>query len=102
MFILFGSTLHDRQSCLACISFPSCFSSSLNRVYSADDDAANDDAVNDDAANDDAAAAGDDAYAQTVVPCEKGVVQVTGISLLCNSPYTYYWGNGANRNSRSM
>jgi hypothetical protein len=75
----------------------------LNRVYSADDDAANDDAVNDDAANDDAAnddaAAGDDAYAQAVVPCEKGVVQVTGISLLCNSPYTYYWGNGANRNS---
>jgi len=63
----------------------------LHAVYSADDDAAGDDNVQT-----------DDAYglsSQLVVPCEKGIVQVTGISLLCNSPYTYYWGNGANRNS---
>lgn len=67
----------------------------LNTVYSADDDAANDD---DDAANDDFYDA--EASSSAVVPCEKGVVQVTSISLLCNSPYTYYWGNGANRDSQ--
>lgn len=69
------------------------------------------------AANDDAAAAGDDGYyadgddgssntasaystGAKVEPCEKGVVQVTSISLLCNSPYTFYYGNGANRQSQ--
>lgn len=68
--------------------------------------------------NDDAAAAtGDDGYyyatdddgstsssssssGSKVVACEKGVVQVTSISLLCNSPYTFYYGNGANRQSQ--
>lgn len=35
-----------------------------------------------------------------VQPCEKGVVQVTSIDLLCNSPYTFYYGNGANRQSQ--
>ena len=69
------------------------FFSALHAAHCANDDAHN--------ANDDGAA-GDDVYSssiQAVEPCEKGVVQVTGISLLCNSPYTYYWGNGANRNS---
>jgi hypothetical protein len=68
------------------------------------------------AANDDAAAGDDGYYANgddgssntasvystgaKVEPCEKGVVQVTSISLLCNSPYTFYYGNGANRQSQ--
>ena len=44
---------------------------------------------------------GDSSYStgSKVEPCEKGVVQVTSISLLCNSPYTFYYGNGANRQS---
>jgi hypothetical protein len=31
--------------------------------------------------------------------CPDGVVQVTNIKILCDSPYTYYYGNGAHRNS---
>lgn len=76
-------------------------------MHCADDDAAADDdyvAAGDDyaAADDDYAATDDVFYGsqQQVEPCEMGVVQVTAISLLCNSPYTYYWGNGANRNSQ--
>jgi hypothetical protein len=57
------------------------------------------------AANDDDAAADDAVDYQyssgaQVQPCEKGVVQVTSIELLCNSPYTFYYGNGANRQSQ--
>lgn len=31
--------------------------------------------------------------------CEDSVVAVTYMSVLCDSPYTFYYGNGANRNS---
>ena len=31
--------------------------------------------------------------------CEDSVVVVTYMSVLCDSPYTFYYGNGANRNS---
>ena len=31
--------------------------------------------------------------------CENSVVAVTYMSVLCDSPYTFYYGNGANRNS---
>lgn len=42
----------------------------------------------------------DDAdYSQIVYPCEEGVVQVINITVLCDSPYTFYYGNGAHRNS---
>ena len=33
--------------------------------------------------------------------CEDGIVQVTGIQAVCDSPYTFYYGNGAKRNSRT-
>jgi hypothetical protein len=33
--------------------------------------------------------------------CEDGIVQVTSIKTVCDSPYTFYYGNGANRNSES-
>ncbi|KAL7566682.1 hypothetical protein ACA910_017744 [Epithemia clementina (nom. ined.)] len=32
--------------------------------------------------------------------CENSVVQVRDVQWACNSPYAYYWGNGAHRNSR--
>lgn len=42
----------------------------------------------------------DDAYtAQTLEPCNGGMVQVTSLQVLCDSPYTFYYGNGANRDS---
>ena len=31
--------------------------------------------------------------------CADSVVTVTYMSVLCDSPYTFYYGNGANRNS---
>jgi hypothetical protein len=39
------------------------------------------------------------ATAQQVNPCDDGVVQVTALEVSCDSPYTFYYGNGANRNS---
>lgn len=69
--------------------------STITNVYCADDDVVADD--------DYTYAATDDVFSgslQQVQPCENGKVQVTGISLLCNSPYTFYWGNGAHRNSQ--
>jgi hypothetical protein len=32
--------------------------------------------------------------------CENSVVQVTSVKILCDSPYTYYYGNNAHRNSQ--
>jgi hypothetical protein len=31
--------------------------------------------------------------------CEDNAVEVTSVKLLCDSPYTFYYGNGAHRNS---
>eukprot|EP00538_Stauroneis_constricta_P012159 CAMPEP_0119569200 /NCGR_PEP_ID=MMETSP1352-20130426/40995_1 /TAXON_ID=265584 /ORGANISM="Stauroneis constricta, Strain CCMP1120" /LENGTH=154 /DNA_ID=CAMNT_0007618715 /DNA_START=123 /DNA_END=584 /DNA_ORIENTATION=+ len=31
--------------------------------------------------------------------CDDSIVKVTSASILCDSPYTYYYGNGAHRNS---
>lgn len=31
--------------------------------------------------------------------CDDSVVRVTSVSILCTSPYTFYYGNGAHRNS---
>jgi len=31
--------------------------------------------------------------------CNNSVLAITSLSLLCNSPYTYYYGNGVRRNS---
>jgi hypothetical protein len=76
------------------------FLTALQAIHAANDDAA--------AGDDGYYANGDDGSSNTasaystgakVEPCEKGVVQVTSISLLCNSPYTFYYGNGANRQS---
>lgn len=36
---------------------------------------------------------------QIIEPCEGGVVQVVNMTVLCDSPYAYYYGNGAHRNS---
>jgi len=30
--------------------------------------------------------------------CDNSVVQVTSVTILCTSPYTFYYGNGAHRN----
>lgn len=36
---------------------------------------------------------------QIVYPCDEGPIQVINITVLCDSPYTFYYGNGANRDS---
>jgi hypothetical protein len=33
--------------------------------------------------------------------CDDEIVQVKSLSVLCDSPYTFYYGNGANRNSQT-
>ena len=35
----------------------------------------------------------------TVEACEDSAIQVRKMEVLCDSPYTFYYGNGANRNS---
>jgi hypothetical protein len=37
--------------------------------------------------------------AQIVKNCEDSLIQVLNITVSCDSPYTFYYGNGANRNS---
>jgi hypothetical protein len=32
--------------------------------------------------------------------CQNSVVEVTSVSIICDSPYTFYYGNGAHRNSQ--
>jgi len=47
-------------------------------------------------------AAGDDDYVPQSLPvfvCDDSVVVVTFLTVECNSPYTFYYGNGANRQS---
>lgn len=44
---------------------------------------------------------GSEEVVQQVQPCNGGVVQVTSLEVLCDSPYAYYYGNGANRNSKT-
>jgi hypothetical protein len=41
-----------------------------------------------------------DDYSPTLVTCEDGAVEVTSVSILCDSPYTFYYGNGAHRSSQ--
>jgi hypothetical protein len=38
-------------------------------------------------------------YLYDVENCEDAVVEVTMLAVECNSPYTFYYGNGANRHS---
>mmetsp|Transcript_14867 Transcript_14867/g.22872 ORF Transcript_14867/g.22872 Transcript_14867/m.22872 type:complete len:280 (+) Transcript_14867:2-841(+) len=40
-----------------------------------------------------------DGTSQIVEPCEDGIVQVVNITISCDSPYTFYYGSGVNRNS---
>lgn len=40
-------------------------------------------------------------YAYPPKICKDGIVQVTSLQTVCDSPYTFYYGNGANRNSES-
>lgn len=40
----------------------------------------------------------DDGNLQTLEGCN-GIVQITSLEVLCDSPYTFYYGNGAHRNS---
>jgi len=35
----------------------------------------------------------------TVEACENSAIQVRKMEVLCDSPYTFYYGNGANQNS---
>jgi hypothetical protein len=41
-----------------------------------------------------------DDYSPTLVTCEDGAVEVTSVTILCDSPYTFYYGNGAHRSSQ--
>jgi hypothetical protein len=47
---------------------------------------------------------GDDAYDDEkqvrAKNCDNSIVEVTGINITCDSPYAYYYGNGAHRNSQ--
>jgi hypothetical protein len=38
-------------------------------------------------------------YQHSLEVCDNSVVEVTTISVICSSPYTFYYGNGAHRNS---
>mmetsp|Transcript_30860 Transcript_30860/g.46835 ORF Transcript_30860/g.46835 Transcript_30860/m.46835 type:complete len:300 (+) Transcript_30860:177-1076(+) len=61
-------------------------------AYADDDANANDDAIdngNDDANND----------VNSIEVCSDSAIEVTGISLLCDSPGTYYYGSGKYRNN---
>jgi hypothetical protein len=44
---------------------------------------------------------GSEDAAQKLQPCDGGVIQVTSLEVTCDSPYAYYYGNGANRNSKT-
>jgi hypothetical protein len=39
-------------------------------------------------------------YAQELDVCENSVVEVTSVTVTCNSPYSFYYGSGAHRNSQ--
>ena len=56
-------------------------------------------AADDDGNNNDDNAGDDDSYQTPVEICEDMLVSVTAIQVLCDSPKTYYYGSGINRNS---
>jgi len=41
----------------------------------------------------------DDDYMPALTICDDLIIQVTSIQTVCDSPATYYWGSGVNRNS---
>mmetsp|Transcript_4926 Transcript_4926/g.7469 ORF Transcript_4926/g.7469 Transcript_4926/m.7469 type:complete len:260 (+) Transcript_4926:152-931(+) len=56
-------------------------------------------AADDDGNYNDDNAGDDDSYQTPVEICEDMLVTVTAIQVLCDSPKTYYYGSGVNRNS---
>jgi hypothetical protein len=61
-------------------------------VHAEEEEVQEDDAVTDDAA-------ADESYATQFEVCADSVIEVQGISILCDSPGTYYYGSGKHRNS---